>query len=373
MSFSRFDHECMAVALRLAEKGLHTTHPNPRVGCVIARDERIIGRGWHAFAGGDHAEVVALRAAGTAARGATAYITLEPCNHHGRTPPCVDALLAAGISRVVIATEDPDPRVNGAGLLRMADSGVSVESGLMADVAEELNAGFLKRLRCGLPWVRVKIAASLDGRTALQNGQSQWISSAASRQDVQAWRARSSAILTGIGTVLADDPSLTARTGEPPSRPLRVIVDTRWRTPPGSKVLQDPSTALVAGCEDFAVPQALKGTGVACQGLPADTQGVDLFSLLRALAARQINEVQVEAGSRLCGALLRAGLVDEILFYQAALLLGDGGPGLFQMGVLESMNERTHLDLVESVHVGPDLRLRLRPSTDGPIQPVKGE
>lgn len=351
----------MSQALRLAAKGLNTSQPNPRVGCVIARDGKIIAEGWHAFAGGPHAEVVALESAGTLARGATAYVTLEPCSHHGRTAPCADALTTAGISRVVIAMRDPNPQVNGAGAKILENTGLVVEYGLMTPAAEELNAGFLMRMRAGRPWVRVKIATSLDGRTALQNGDSQWISSAASRLDVQFWRARSGAILSGIGTVLADDPSFTARIQDPPLRPLRVIADTHWRTPLASRILQEPTSTLIAGGLATAIPAALAESGARCLALPSVAGRVDLGALLRALAELEINEVQVEAGGRLCGALLQAGLVDEILLYQAPVLLGDGGPGPFALGVLESMGKRTHLEVLESCQLGDDLRLRLRP------------
>lgn len=362
MRFSAFDHECMARALRLAARGLNTTRPNPRVGCVIADGSRIIAEGWHQFAGGPHAEVIALERAGSAARGAAAYVTLEPCSHHGRTPPCTDALLGAGIGRVVIATSDPNRAVNGAGIARLQAAGIAVETGLMARSAEELNAGFLMRMRRGRPWVRIKLAISLDGRTALRNGDSRWISGDAARQDVQTWRARSCAILTGIGTVLADDPALTVRTGGAlPSPPLRVVADTCWKTPPGSRVLADPASALVAGDGQRPVPSALAATGARCLAMPVRDGHVDLDALLKMLGDAELNEVQVEAGATLCGALLRQGLVDEVLLYQAPVLLGDGGPGPFALGVLESMDLRTHFELLETCQVGGDLRMRLRP------------
>ena len=363
MTFSDFDHECMALALELAARGMFTAHPNPRVGCVIARDGRIVASGWHAATGGPHAEIVALASAGAAASGATAYVTLEPCNHSGRTPPCVDALLEAGIRRVVMAIQDPNSLVNGAGQRRLEAAGVTVECGLMAEAAEQLNAGFLMRMRAARPWVRVKIATSLDGRTALQNGESRWISSAASRRDVQSWRARASAILTGIGTVLADDPAMTARVHEPPLLPLRIIADTHWRTPANSRILSDRSSALIAGSREEAIPSALLGTGVRCLGLPLSAGRVDLHALLRHLAAFGINELQVEAGAGLCGALLKAGLVDEVLMYLAPVLLGEGGPGPFALGVLESMQQRMQLEVLESCKMGDDVRLRLRPLT----------
>ena len=392
MDFSPFDHECMGEALRLARNGLYSTDPNPRVGCIIADGATITGRGWHAAAGEPHAEIVALRDAAeqngeASLRGQTAYVTLEPCSHHGRTPPCADALAEAGIARVVFACADPNPRVNGGGVARLRAAGVAVESGLLAEEAAELNCGFLMRMRAGRPWVRIKSAISLDGRTALRNGASQWISSEASRRDVQRWRARSSAILTGVGTVIADDPSLDARIesgpGEPPVlQPLRVVADSRWRTPPASRVLDQPERTLLAGLGEQEVPAELRSRGARCLPLPAamdqakgqpegqagDRPGdrIDLGALLAALAEREINEVQVEAGAQLCGALLRAGLVDELLIYLAPVLLGDGGPGPVALGPLESMDERTHLELLETTRVGEDLRLRLKPiSTRG--------
>ena len=391
MTFSPFDHECMAEALRLARKGLYSTDPNPRVGCVIADGASITGRGWHAVAGEAHAEIVALRdAAGhngeASLRGQTAYVTLEPCSHHGRTPPCADALAEAGIARVVIGCADPNPQVNGGGVARLRAAGVDVQSGLLADEAAALNCGFLMRMRAGRPWVRIKSAISLDGRTALRNGESRWISGEASRRDVQRWRARSSAILTGVGTVIADDPSLDARVPAEPDappvlQPLRVVADSRWRTPPASRILDHPERTLLVGLGEHEVPAELRARGAHCLTLPAAKdpshdhaedrpqgrpQGqladrVDLGALLAALAEREINEVQVEAGAQLCGALLRAGLVDEWLIYLAPVLLGDGGPGPVALGPLESMAERTHLEMLESTRIGDDLRLRLKP------------
>jgi diaminohydroxyphosphoribosylaminopyrimidine deaminase/5-amino-6-(5-phosphoribosylamino)uracil reductase len=350
----------MAEALRLARRGLFTTDPNPRVGCVLADQATIRGRGWHERAGGPHAEIVALRDAGEA-RGLTAYVTLEPCCHHGRTPPCAEALVEAGITRVVIAASDPNPRVNGGGAQRLHAAGLVVETGLMAAEAEALNPGFYSRMRRGRPWLRVKTAISLDGRTALRNGDSRWISSEASRRDVQRWRARSSVVLTGVGTVLADNPSLNARVEEDVEQPLRVVVDSRWRTPPACRLLENKDSTLLAGVEGEAVPRALLETGVDRLALPARGAQVDLEALLAALAEREMNEVQVEAGARLCGALFEAGLVDEWLVYQAPVLLGDGGPGPAALGPLESMAQRTHFELLETTHFGDDLRIRLQP------------
>ena len=366
MSFTRFDHECMALALVLAAKGINSTHPNPRVGCVVAKEQKILGTGWHGVAGGPHAEVLALQAAGADTKGATAYVTLEPCNHHGRTPPCVDALLGSGVDRVVMAIQDPNKRVQGAGYQRLAEAGIKVECGLMASAAEELNTGFLMRMRKARPWVRVKVACSLDGRTALKNGESHWISSACSRQDVQAWRARSSAVLTGIGTVLADNPALTARIQDPPLQPLRVVVDTDWRTPLNCRLLEAPASTLIAGSGEKSIPAGLKESGVGLLPLPLADGKIDLSALMQALAEREMNEVQVEAGATLCGALLKHDLVDEVLLYQSPVLLGEGGPGLFSIGVLESMNDRAHLEVIESTRMGEDFRLRLRPRKDRP-------
>lgn len=351
----------MATALRLARKGMFTTDPNPRVGCVIANGEKTRGLGWHLKAGGPHAEIAALRDAGEHARGGTAYVTLEPCSYHGRTPPCSAALIDAGIIRVVIAVTDPNPEVNGSGLQQLRAGGVKVETGLMSAQSEALNPGFMMRMKQRRPWVRIKSAISLDGKTALRNGASKWISGEASRHDVQRWRARSSAILTGIGTVLADDPSLDARLDEEVLQPVRVIVDSRWRTPPGSRILQGPGRSVIVGDCSVPVPGEMAASGVQCLSLPAKNDLVDLTALMNALAGMGVNELQVEAGSRLCGALLTARLVDEILIYQAPVLLGDGGPGPFAIGPLESMNERTHLTMLETSHLGDDLRIRLKP------------
>jgi diaminohydroxyphosphoribosylaminopyrimidine deaminase/5-amino-6-(5-phosphoribosylamino)uracil reductase len=350
----------MAEALRLAALGMCTTQPNPRVGCVIAHNGKILGRGYHKRAGGPHAEVFALQEADKLAQGATAYVTLEPCSHQGRTPPCADALLAAGIRRVVIAMQDPHEVVNGSGLKKLQDAGVEVETGLMGPAAEALNPGFLMRVRQGRPHVRIKLAASLDGRTALANGESLWISSDESRRDVQFWRARSSAILTGIGTVLADDPQMNVRLGDSELQPIRVIADRRWRTPVISRILNSPGKVIIAGSEQQRIPTELGASGV--QLLPlAELDGkLDLRPLLGLLADEQVNELQVEAGETLCGTLLQQNLVDEILLYQAPVILGEGGYGLFAGLNLTSMKNRIELQLIESCFVGQDQRLRFR-------------
>ncbi len=362
------DARWMARALRLARRGLYTTDPNPRVGCVLVRDGRVVGEGWHERAGGPHAEVVALRQAGEAAHGATCYVTLEPCSHHGRTPPCADALVAAGVARVVAAMEDPNPRVRGRGLARLRAAGISVASGLMAGPARELNIGFVARMERGRPWLRLKSAASLDGRTAMASGESQWITGPAARRDVQRWRARASAVLTGVDTVLADDPALTVRPDElgvdPGRQPLRVVVDSRLRTPPDARLFRCPGPVLVATTAgaDAERVRALEAAGAEVLALAADGQGrVSLPELFRALAAREVNEVHTEAGARLSGALLAAGLADEWLLYQAPTVLGDGGRGLFHLPGLQRLADAPAWAVQEVVPVGRDWRWRLRP------------
>jgi diaminohydroxyphosphoribosylaminopyrimidine deaminase/5-amino-6-(5-phosphoribosylamino)uracil reductase len=360
VSFTTFDHECMALALRLARKGLATTHPNPRVGCVITANGEIVGRGWHERAGEAHAEVQALREAGGRSDGGTAYVTLEPCSHSGRTPPCVDALIAAGISRVVFAVEDPNPAVNGAGMRRLRKAGIEVQSGLMLAQAEALNCGFLKRMRHQRPWVRIKLAQSVDGHIALANGSSQWISGPESRADVQNWRARSDAVLTGIGTVLSDNPSLNVRTQKDARQPARVIVDSHWRMPAGARMLGLPGKTIIAGLDARPVPDTLAEAAAECLVLPAREGSVDLLALLAELAQREINEVQVEAGGKLCGALLQQDLVDEVLIYQAPILLGGGAISPFAAPHLDNMDDRVHLKWVDSRRIGRDLRLRFK-------------
>jgi diaminohydroxyphosphoribosylaminopyrimidine deaminase/5-amino-6-(5-phosphoribosylamino)uracil reductase len=364
-AFSPLDHALMSQALRLAECGLYTTQPNPRVGCVIAHGAEVVGEGFHARAGEPHAEVFALRAAGERARGATAYVTLEPCAHHGRTPPCADALIAAGVSRVVIAAEDPFPQVDGRGIGKLRAAGIAVESGLLREDARELNAGFFSRIERGRPWVRVKLAMSLDGRTALVNGESKWITGGAARTDVQHWRARSSAILTGIGTVLADNPRLTVRLSDdrPFVPPLRVVLDCQLRTPAGSHVLDKAAPTLLLHAEDAAGVSHFGSER--CVAVAESGGRVDLQSVLALLAARDCNELHVEAGATLGGALLAEGLVDELLLYVAPLLLGDAARPLLHLPALGEMSERWNLRLMDQRMVGGDWRLRLRPAAAG--------
>ena len=366
-AFSAIDHAHMAHALRLAELGLYTTQPNPRVGCIIAHGERVVGAGWHQRAGEPHAEVFALREAGERARSATAYVTLEPCAHHGRTPPCAEALIAAGVARVVIAAEDPFPQVAGRGIAMLREAGISVETGLMHDAARELNIGFFSRIERGRPWLRIKLAMSLDGRTALANGESKWITGEAARADVQRWRARSSAILTGSGTVLADNPRLTVRLSDDQAftPPLRVVLDRQRRTPAGSHVRDGSVPTLIlhsATIDDSADEGGEPSSPSEYLFVPEQGNALDLKAALTLLAERGCNEVQVEAGPVLCGALFAAGLVDELLLYIAPLLLGDSARPLLHLPSLDDMAHRWKLQTIEHRQIGEDWRLRLRPA-----------
>jgi diaminohydroxyphosphoribosylaminopyrimidine deaminase/5-amino-6-(5-phosphoribosylamino)uracil reductase len=372
MNFSTADHGYMTRALRLAEQGLFSTMPNPRVGCVIVREKdgvsQIVGEGWHQKAGEPHAEVHALRAAGELARGATAYVTLEPCSHHGRTPPCANALIDAGVQRVVAAMRDPNPQVAGNGLDLLTLAGIQVQVGLMEVEAHELNIGFVARMTRGRPWLRLKTASSLDGKTALRNGASQWITGAAARADVQRWRARACAILTGSGTVLADDPQMNVRASMvddllcPPLRqPVKVIVDSHLSTPPQARILHG-GNALIACIEaDSGRRAALEAAGAQILLLPAVGGRVDLVQLMYILGRMGINEIHAEAGATLNGALQAAGLLDEWLAYLAPLTLGDAARGLFNGPALTEMAAVSRFKLVDSRMLGDDLRVCLRP------------
>ncbi|MGL6070623.1 bifunctional diaminohydroxyphosphoribosylaminopyrimidine deaminase/5-amino-6-(5-phosphoribosylamino)uracil reductase RibD [Craterilacuibacter sp.] len=360
MPFSAADHLYMQQALRLAALGLNTTTPNPRVGCVIVQGERVVGEGWHVRAGEPHAEVHALRAAGVLARGASAYVTLEPCSHHGRTPPCAQALIDAGVARVVAAMVDPYHEVAGRGLAMLEAAGINTASGLLEHEARALNKGFLSRVSRGRPWVTLKAAASLDGKTALLNGQSQWITGPQARHDVQALRARSCAILTGSGTVLADNPQLTVREIASGRQPLRVVLDGALRTSPAARIYgMDAPTLLVTAVSDVTRHQAWRARGVEVLALPAGDGQVDLAALMAALAARGVGELMVEAGAALGGVLFSAGLVDELVLYLAPCLIGDAACGLFAWPALQSLTDKQQLTVSDMRMVGADIRLTL--------------
>ena len=358
MTFSASDHVFMARALQLAAHGLFTTTPNPRVGCVIVNNGRIVGEGWHQRAGAPHAEVHALQAAGPAARGAIAYVTLEPCSHHGRTPPCAEALIQAGVVRVVSAMADPNPLVAGGGIDMLTLAGIQAEIGLLKKEARALNPGFISRMTRQRPWVRLKTAATLDGKTALANGQSQWITGEAARADVQRLRARACAILTGSGTVLADNPRMTVRDFDIGRQPLRVIVDSALRTPTDAAILP----ALIA-CHhaDPAVRTALEQAGAEVVELPGADGRVDLAALLMLLSQRGINELHIEAGTVLNGAWLAAGLVDEWVAYMAPMAVGDDARGLFTQPPLATLAEAARFRIADVRQIGDDLRLTLLP------------
>lgn len=351
----------MERALRLAERGLYTTTPNPRVGCVLVKQGEIIGEGWHERAGEPHAEINALAEAGAASQGATAYITLEPCNHFGRTPPCAEALIKAGIIRVVAAMEDPNPQVAGQGLAKLKAAGIHVECGLKAGEATELNIGFVSRMTRHRPWVRLKVAASLDGMTALRNGTSQWITGPEARRDAHAWRARSCAILTGYGTVKMDNPRLTVRDVATPRQPFKVVVDSKLRLSPEARVAESGNLLVATATMDESRLHTLQQRGIEVLTLPNASGKVDLLSLLEALARRGINEVHVEAGHRLNGALLSEGLVDEFLIYQAPVLLGDLAQGMFALPELTTLTRARRLNILERHAVGEDHFIRARP------------
>jgi len=366
------DRELMARALRLAARGLYTTEPNPRVGCVLWRDGEVVGEGWHVRAGEGHAEVNALAQAGDRARGATAYVTLEPCSHFGRTPPCADALVNAGVSRVVAAMQDPNPLVAGRGLERLRAAGITVEAGVLEDQARALNPGFVKRMQGGLPLVRLKLAMSLDGRTAMASGESQWITGSDARADVQRLRGRSGAVISGADSVLQDDSALTLRPGEmgvTPEQleaiggrqPLRVLVDGRLRVPLDRRLFREAGPVLVVGAKAAESPPDYAGAGAELLLLP-DCSGkrVNLPALLAELGSRGCNEVLVETGAALAGAFLRAGLVDELIVYMAPRLLGSRARPLLELP-LDYMAEAMDMDIIDVRAIGRDWRITARP------------
>lgn len=363
----------MARALQLARRGRYTTQPNPRVGCVLLRDGVVVGEGWHERAGTPHAEVHALRAAGERARGATAYVTLEPCSHHGRTPPCADALIAAQVVRVVVAMTDPNPLVAGQGLAKLRNAGIAVEVGVLEAEAQALNEGFVRRMTTGRPLVRLKLAQSLDGRTAMRSGESQWITGPAARRDVQRLRAQSGAVITGVETVLADDPALNLRVadwidwpeGLVPVQPLRVVVDSRLRTPATARLFRTDGPVVIATVAESVDAQpdavaALRAAGAEVWALPADAAGrVDLAALLARLGQAQVNEALVETGPTLAGTFVAQGLVDELVLYQAPTLLGSDARPLLDLPLMR-MAEQRRLRVIEQRQVGDDVKLVLR-------------
>lgn len=366
------DQYYMTRALRLAERGLWSTAPNPRVGCVIVRDGKIVGEGWHQVAGEPHAEIHALQMAKDKTQGATCYVTLEPCCHHGRTPPCTDALIKAGISRVVVAMTDPNPLVSSKGIEQLLKSGIVVDTGVLSGEAEKLNPGFLSRMRHNRPYIRCKIAMSVDGKTAMASGESQWITSKESRTDVQAMRARSSAIMTGAGTILADNPQMTVREMELPSylyrppvikQPLRVIVDAYLSTPPTARMLSLPGQTLIfTASDDEFLTKSLEKAGARVVFLPERERHIDLPAMCEKLATDyEVNELLVETGANLAGSMLRAQLIDEIVIYMAPVLLGHKARGLFHLPELETLSQRVRLNITEIRALGNDWRMTIHP------------
>lgn len=350
-------------ALALAARGLYTTTPNPRVGCVIVSPQGgVVGEGWHERAGEPHAEVMALQSAGEAARGATAYVTLEPCSHFGRTPPCADALVRAGVARVIVAMQDPNPQVSGRGLQRLRDAGVDVRCGLLAEAAHELNIGFVSRMERQRPWMRLKVASSLDGFTALPDGTSQWITGEAARADGHAWRARACAILTGIGTVRDDNPRLDVRSQPTSRQPLKVLVDSRLQVDPQARLLSGAPVLVACAVSDPPRERALRDRGAQILHLPDARGKVDLPVLVRHLAERGLNEIHVEAGYKLNGSLLQAGLIDELLMYLAPCALGSGLPA-FDLPAPASLDARLSFRWQDVQAIGEDLRLIARLTT----------
>ncbi|MFM9836384.1 MAG: bifunctional diaminohydroxyphosphoribosylaminopyrimidine deaminase/5-amino-6-(5-phosphoribosylamino)uracil reductase RibD [Methylophilaceae bacterium] len=360
MKFTAADHAFMAQALRLAEQGLYTTMPNPRVGCVIVKDGVVVGEGAHLKAGKPHAEVLALHQAGDNAKGATVYVTLEPCSHFGKTPPCADALVNAGVRKVIAAMQDPNPLVAGQGLARLASHSIETQFGIMQAQAETLNLGFISRMRKNMPFVRSKIAASLDGKTALANGESQWITGEAARYDVQQLRARSCVILTGIGTVLQDDPSLTVREISIERQPLRVVVDSFLRTPLNAKVLQNGRTLIAFAIDSDDRAEKLFEAGAELLCIPNEAGKVCLRTLLSHLASNEINEVLVESGEGLNGALMAQNLIDELIVYYAPKIMGSDAKSMFAMPPLTEMNQALNLQVLDVRQFGADIRLRFK-------------
>ncbi len=358
--FSALDCTYMNHALRLAEQGLNTTAPNPRVGCIIVNQNQIVGEGAHLKAGEPHAEVFALRQAGLLAKGADIYVTLEPCSHTGKTPPCVDAVIAAQPKRVIIAMQDPNPLVAGRGIAAMQNAGIDVLVGVLENEAKALNVGFISRMTRAMPYVRCKVAVSLDGKTALGNGKSQWITSEPARLDVQQWRAQSCAILTGIGTVLADNPSMTVRLPNTLRQPLKVIVDSHLKTPADANILHGGKVLIAYASDPNNQAERLHATGATLLHLPDANGRVDLKVLLEELAKREINEVLLEAGQGLNGAFLQAGLIDELILYYAPKFMGADAKNMFAMPAFTDMQQVVQLEIMDIRQVGTDFRLRAK-------------
>lgn len=369
MTFTSQDHTYMTQALRLAEKGMYTSQPNPRVGCVIVKDGKVIGEGAHLKAGEAHAEVHALNHAGADAKDADVYVTLEPCSHQGKTPPCIDPLIQAGVKRVFVAMEDPNPIVSGKGIEALREAGIEVHVGLMQASAEQLNPGFIKRMKTNIPYVRCKVAASLDGKIALSNGRSLWITGEAARMDVHRWRARSDAVITGIGTVLYDNPVMTVRLDEEARQSIRVIVDSQLSIPLQAKILNEhdlseyPVTIAYAR-DKFGHADKLAAMGVDLLHLPQDTSGntrVNLFGLLDALGQKGCNEVLIEAGHGLNGGFLQRNLIDECILYYAPKLMGSDAMPIFSIKTITSMAKAIQLNLLDVRQIGEDIRVIARP------------
>jgi len=363
-TFSANDNEFMSRAIRLAKKGLYTTHPNPRVGCVITKDNTIVGEGWHKKSGEAHAEINALNQAGKLAQGAIAYVTLEPCCHTGKTPPCTTSLIKAGITRVVAAMQDPHEKVAGKGFEILQAAGIEVKVGLLEQQAQCLNPGFIKRMQHGRPFVRIKMAMSVDGRTAMASGESQWITSESARNDVQHWRAQSSAMLTGIGTILSDNPSLTVRQNNESldelaiDQPLCVILDSHLQLPVDAKVIQRPGKILVfTNSTEQQKVVSLEEVGVQVVHVNKSVNGLDLDQILAHLASIEINEVMIEAGATLAGSFIESGLVDELIIYMAPVLMGDQARALFHLPIIEKMSQKIQLNIKEIRQFGEDIRI----------------
>ncbi|MCK4587686.1 MAG: bifunctional diaminohydroxyphosphoribosylaminopyrimidine deaminase/5-amino-6-(5-phosphoribosylamino)uracil reductase RibD [Gammaproteobacteria bacterium] len=370
------DFRYMAQAIRLANRGLFTADPNPRVGCVLVNKNEIVGQGWHERAGEAHAEIMALREAGAAAEGATAYVSLEPCCHHGKTPPCSEALIKAGVARIVVAMEDPNPQVAGKGVSQLREADIDIETGVMTAQAEILNPGFIQRMRHGRPFVRCKMAMSLDGRTAMASGESQWITGESARMDVHKLRARSSAIVTGVDTVLADDPSMNARLeNEKILQPVRVVLDSQLRMPVDARMLSLPGRTIVcttakAVQKNEEKIEKLKAAGAELVQLHKENNKISLPALLMFLSAENFNEVLLETGATLSGAFMQAGLVDELVIYMAPLLMGDSARGLFSLPNISQMSEVGNLEITDVRSIGKDWRIISKPKIAVPTAPT---